>query len=132
MVGATTSAAGSAMWGQLQQQQAQRNAEQAEQRANALRDEALRARSEADAAQDKARTLGQQSEQARQEATDARRDLASFNSLEQTGSRLEQLSGQVLEVIDNLASGVYSAPSPGGGASLATPAPTGSLIDVTA
>lgn len=71
---------GSGIWGQIQQQQAQRNADQAEQQARALQARARQAQSVADQAQETARSLKVQSGQAQDSAESARRGLLAMKS----------------------------------------------------
>jgi chromosome segregation ATPase len=89
----------SAAWGQLQSQQAQRNAEQAEQRARALQSQARSAQQEADRAQENARALQGSSSQARSEADSARRNVSSLESLGQVNNQLGQLREQIATVL---------------------------------
>lgn len=87
---------GSGIWSQIQQQQAQRNADQAEQQARALQARAREAQSTADRAQENARSLKVQSGQAQGEAESARRGLASLqsrdNMLTRLGSQVERVA----------------------------------------
>ena len=89
----------SAAWGQLQTQQAQRNAEQAEQRARALQSQARTAQQEADRAQENARALQGSSSQARSDADSARRNVSSLESLGQVNNQLGQLREQIATVL---------------------------------
>jgi type II secretory pathway pseudopilin PulG len=91
--------AGSAVWGQMQMQQAQRNAEQAEQRARALQSQARSAQQDADRAQDNARELQSSSVQARGDADSARRNVSSLESLGQVNSQLGELREQISAVL---------------------------------
>jgi hypothetical protein len=86
---------GSGIWSQIQQQQAQRNADQAEQQARALQARAREAQSAADRAQENARSLQVESSQAQGEAESARRGLASIRSRDEF---LTRLSGQVEKI----------------------------------
>jgi hypothetical protein len=124
------------LWSQLQQQQAQRTADQAEQRAQSLQAQARAAQQEASVAQERARTLGVKSSQAQGEASDARRNLAEMESLGKTQSNLTELRGQVAGAVEAL-----SPPSPATNAAAANKAApvvnaygqeTGTLVNVTA
>lgn len=92
--------ASSAAWGQLQTQQAQRNAEQAEQRARALQSQARSAQQDADRAQENARQLQTSSVQARSDADSARRNVSSLESLGQVNNQLGELRNQILAVLE--------------------------------
>lgn len=118
---------GGALWAQLQQQQAQRNADQAEQRARALQGQARDAQSQADRAQENARSLQVESNSARNDASQAKRNVVAMSSLEGVQTQLSDVRQQI--------SNVLQSPS------LATPlAPvvnafgqeTGTLVNVTA
>lgn len=115
----------SGVWAQLQQQQAERAADQAEQKARALQARAQDARGDADRAAEKARSLGVQSEQANGDAQEARRGLAALNSLSEVRSRFDDLRQQIGEVLQPEASA--SAPS-----TTIAEQKIGSLIDVSA
>lgn len=117
--------AGNGIWAQLQQQQAERTAEQAEQKARALQGQAQDARIDADRAVDKARALGVQSEQANGDARDARRGLVALDSLSEVRSSFDDLRQQIGEILRP-----ETSVEP---ASTASSTQTvGSLIDVTA
>lgn len=89
----------SAVWGQLQMQQAQRSADQAEQRARALQSQAQAAQQEADQAQSNARELQGSSSQARNDADSARRNVTALQSFGQVNADLSELRTQVAEVL---------------------------------
>ena len=132
----------SPIWGQLQQQQAQRQADQAEQRANSLLQEARSAQREArnaqsvaDRAQENARTLKVESDAARYDADAARRGLATRESLGEMSNSLEARIGRYAQT-----SPVSAEPVPVPAASPAAPPATftnaegqttGTLINVT-
>lgn len=132
-VGSSSSAqaGGSAMWAQLQQQLASRSADQAEQRASALRAKARAAQSVADQAQENARSLKVESDQAQGQASEARRSVAGLSSLGQVQAQLSNLSEQIGKVLQSDVSG---------GDTTAVLAPvvntlgqeTGTLVNVTA
>ena len=122
---------GNLVWAQLQQQQAQRNADQAEQKARALQDKARDAQSVADQAQENARSIKVRSDQAQGDANDARQGLVSPKSLEQVQSGFNELRDQIRKVI---------SPTDGPEAASGNAAPvvnssgqtTGTLVNVTA
>ena len=120
--------AGSAMWGQLQTQLAQRNADQAEQRARALQSEARSARAEAVRAQEKARDLDASSSSARSEADGARRNLAAMGSLREVNGALGDLRSQLSEVLSQPALGVAAV----SGFTNVEGQTTGTLVDTVA
>lgn len=86
---------GSGIWAQLQQQQAQRNADQAEQQARALQSQARQAQTVADRAQENARSLKVQSGQAQGAAENARRGLAAMESIGQVQTQISDLRDQI-------------------------------------
>src|SRR5574343_933545 len=92
-------AGGSALWGQIQQQQAQRNADQAEQRARGLAVSAREAQSVDDRAQENAWSLQVRSNQARGEASEARQDVSVLSSLGRVQAQLNDLSEQIDKVL---------------------------------
>lgn len=92
-------AGGSALWAQMQQQLAARNADQAEQRASALREKARVAQSVAEQAQENARSLKVASDQAQGQASEARRGLAEMASLGKVQVQLSDLSEQIGKVL---------------------------------
>lgn len=88
-----------ALWGQIQQQQAQRSADQAEQRANALQQRAREAQGVADRAQENARSLKVESNQAQGEATQAKQGLAERASMAKVQAGLSDLHEQISSVL---------------------------------
>ena len=123
---------GSGIWGQIQQQQAQRNADQAGQQARALQARARQAQGVADQAQENASSLKVQSTQAQGTAESARRGLVAMKSQD---GMLAQLNQQVAQVVDAVAT-----QSPAVQAEAEAPQPvtnafgqtTGTLVNVTA
>lgn len=93
------SAAGNALFGQIQTLQAQRNADQAEQRARGLQQEARVAQQVADQAQERASTLQSESSQARVRADGARRDVKTLGAVGEVQTQLQGLRGQIAEVL---------------------------------
>lgn len=89
----------SGIWAQVQQQQAQRTADQAEQRAQALQARAREAQTEADRAQEGARSLKVQSEQAQGEAVSARQGLEAMSALGEVEGNLDGLRSQIAKVL---------------------------------
>lgn len=85
----------SGIWAQLQQQQAQRNADQAEEQARALQSRARQAQTVADRAQENARSLKVQSGQAQGEAENARRGLAAMASIGEVQTQISSLRDQI-------------------------------------
>ena len=81
---------------QLRQQQAMRNADQAEQAAQSLRAQANQAQIVADRAQETARSLTVQSDQAQAKAGQARQGLAAAGSAQQAVAQLEKSVDQAL------------------------------------
>src|SRR5690606_16936348 len=92
----STSGAASAAFTQLQRQQAERNVEQAEQRARSLRAEARQANAEANRAQERARSLEVETDQASQEAGRARSGLVASNALQQVGVQVRELRERIV------------------------------------
>lgn len=85
----------SGIWAQILQQQAQRNANQAEQQARALQTRAREAQTVADRAQENARSLKVQSGQAQGEAESARRGLAAMDSIGEVQTQIGDLRMQI-------------------------------------
>jgi len=122
----------SGIWAQLQQQQAQRTADQAEQQARSLKAMARTAEATADQAQENARSLKVQSNQAQGDADSARRGVAAMKSLGIAQTQLAGLRQQIKEVLSPTETSTSS------GAALAAPVlnaygqETGNLVNVTA
>ena len=133
-IGSATSvqSSSSGMWAQIQQQQAQRAADQAEQQARSLTSMAQDAAATAAQAQENARTLKVQSSQAQGEAESARRGVAAMKSL---GVVQAQFAGLRQQISDVLSPAETTASSRAG---LAAPVinaygqQTGSMVNVTA
>lgn len=100
-VGSSSSAqtGGGVLWAQLQQQLALRSADQAEQRASALRARASAAQAVADQAQENARSLKAESDQAQGQAGEARRGVLQMNSLGKVQTQLSDLREQIGKVL---------------------------------
>ena len=120
----------SGLWVQLQQQQAQRAADQAEQKARNLQAQAQDAQSVANRAQENARSLKVQSEQAQGEASNAKMNVVAQQSRSELSSQFadwhKQLSSAL--TIEDTASSTASA-QPVLNAEGQT---TGALLSVTA
>ena len=133
---ATSSASvGGGLFAQIQQQQAQRNAEQAEAKARALQGQARVAQTEADRAQENARSIKVQSDQATDDASQARQGLAALESLGVTQSQFSQLREQLADITSG--AGIDAASASSANAVLAPVVnsfgqPTGTLVNVTA
>lgn len=109
---------------QLRIQQAQRNADQAEAAARALRREATSAQREADNAQESARSLKVRSDQAQSDAGEARQQVTSLAQVQTVQQGFETLRTQIAEGLQSL-----DAPAPTVNAEGQT---TGVLVNVTA
>lgn len=136
--GVTGSGLNSGAYVQIQQQQAQRNADQAEQQARALQAQAQSARAVAGRAQEAARSLAVQASQAQGDAAGARRNLSSMESLGGVQAQLGGLREQINAVLNPAP---VAAPSPDSlSSSTTTAAPvinafgqtTGTQVNVTA
>jgi len=90
---------GAGVWSQIQQQQAKRNADQAEQQARALQSQARQAQSVADRAQENARSLKLESSQARVDADNARRGAVAMKSLNETQQGIGELRTRLAEAV---------------------------------
>ncbi|MFU8838268.1 MAG: hypothetical protein ACNA75_08210 [Thiohalomonadaceae bacterium] len=90
-----TRSATAAAFGQLQQQQAQRQVEQAEQRLQQLQAEAAKARQEASQANERARSLEVDSDQARSDVDRARIGASSRDALAQVDSQIGEIREQI-------------------------------------
>lgn len=124
-----TQAVGSALWAQIQQQQAQRAADQAEQRARLLQSQAMAAEGEAVRAQETARTLQVESKAAQSDAGEARRNVVALRSLASVHTQLSDLQGQIGRVLEKS----FSVTSGSSVAVVNTSGQqTGTLINVTA
>lgn len=95
----STSALSSGILAQIQQQQAQRNADQAEQKARALAGQANQAQAVADRAQESARSLRVQSGQAQNDAASARQGLVVRESIGKIQTQLTGLREQISAVL---------------------------------
>ncbi len=124
-----TQAAGSALWAQIQQQQAQRTADQAEQRARALQIQAQAAQSEAGRAQETARALQVESKAAQSDATEARRSVVALRSQNALQEQFSNVRGQIARVLDTTLS---ATPNASAGIVNTSGQQTGTVIDVTA
>lgn len=124
-----TQAAGGALWAQIQKQQAQRTADQAEQRANLLQSQAREAQGEASRAQEKARTLQVESDVARSDAGEARRNVVATRSVGTVQTQLSDLQGQIASVLKSPSQTAASNTAPVVNTSGQQ---TGTLISVTA
>lgn len=137
---ATSSASVSGgLFAQIQQQQAQRNAEQAEAKARALQGQARNAQVEADRAQENARSIKVQSDQASDDASQARQGLAALKSLGETQAQFSDLREQLATIKSGaeISVNAKAASSATAGSALAPVVnsfgqPTGTLVNVTA
>lgn len=121
---------GSAIFSQLQMQQAERTADQAEQSARSLRARSDAAQRKADRAQDEARTLKVQSSEAQATADSARRGLASLDASQQTQSRLEDI--YIRTFVPGSDTTTEGASTSTVVTAAATPSSTGTYVDTTA
>lgn len=140
----STQSLSTGLFAQIQQQQAQRNADQAEQRASSLQARAQDAQVVAARAQENARSLKVQSSQAQGDAQSARQGLAALDSLGGVQTKLADLRDQISAVLnpgtDDASSAVITDNAPEIVASTSTLAPvvnlfgqaTGTLLNVTA
>ena len=86
---------GSGIWMQIQQQQARRNADRADQQARSLQVQAREAQFSADQAQENARSLKVQAGQAEGQANNAKRGLAAQEALGKVQTQLSGLREQI-------------------------------------
>lgn len=125
-----TQSARSGLFAQIQQLQAQRSADQAEQRARTLQEKAQQAQVVANQAQENARALKVQSNQAQSDAGQARQGLAARESISRVQSGYADLREQIASVSKPVEKPAVTVP----------PAPvvnsfgqeTGTLVNVTA
>ena len=118
------------MWAQIQQQQAQRVADQAEANARALQGKARDAQTVADRAQETARSLSVKSGQAQGEADAAQRGLSAMAAGEEVQAMLSGLHEQISAV-----SSESTAPAPSQVSATVVNSfgqATGGLVNVTA
>jgi hypothetical protein len=85
------------VWQRMQQQQAERAADQADQKARALKGQAQQAEGEAARAEESARSLQVEATQANQRAGEARQSLASLKSLEDVQGFLQKTRTQIAD-----------------------------------
>ena len=119
------------MWAQIQQQQAQRVADQAEANARALQGKARDAQTVADRAQETARSLSVKSGQAQGEADAAQRGLSAMAAGEEVQAMLSGLHEQISAV----SSTESTAPAPSQVSTTVVNSfgqATGGLVNVTA
>ena len=139
----STQSLSTGIFAQIQQQQAQRNADQAEQRASSLQAQAQDAQAAAVRAQENARSLKVQSSQAQGDALSARQGLAALDSLGGVQTKLADLRDQISAVLNpatDARSAVVTDNVPAIVASTSTFPPvvnlfgqaTGTLLNVTA
>lgn len=141
----TSSAQGlsSGVFAQIQQQQAQRNADQAERQARSLQAQAQGAQTVAARAQESARSLKVEAGQAKDDASSARQGLAALKSLGEVQTQLGGLRDQIKEVLslETDSAPVSTASSTLTGTAIPTSLtpvvnifgqPTGTLVNVTA
>lgn len=89
------------VWQEVQRQQAQRNADQAEQAARSLRADAQAAQSVADRAQENARSISAESGQADSRSAQARQGLAAMKSIGEVQSGFANLRQQISSVLSS-------------------------------
>lgn len=121
----------SGIWAQIQQQQAQRNADQAEQQARALQSRAREAQTVADRAQENARSLKVRSGQAQGNAESARRGLAAMESIGEVQTQISALREQISTVLAPAETAVAATAEPAAVINVFGQA-TGTLVNVTA
>lgn len=109
----TTSSVSQYGWQQLKLQQAQRNADQAELTAEALKAQASDAQRVADRAQEHARSLAVQSDQAQTQAGRLRQGLAALNSAQQAFAQLPQTINQAIVPAQTSAAAIQSSSTQG-------------------
>ena len=144
-ISATSSTQGLSIgiFAQIQQQQAQRNADQAEQRATSLQAQAQDAQAAAARAQENARSLKVQSSQAQGDALSARQGLAALDSLGGVQTKLADLRDQISAVLNPAIDASSAVVTDNAPAIMASSSPlatvvnlfgqaTGTLLNVTA
>jgi hypothetical protein len=115
---------------QVQQQQAQRNADQAAQTARSLQSQARAAQSVASRAQENARSISVEAEQAGSRSAQAQQGLASFKSLTQLQSGFDDLRQQISSVLST--DSAATTPVQPAAVINTSGQETGTLINVTA
>lgn len=118
----------SSVYSQLQQQQAKRTADQAEQTARDLQSKASQARAAANQAQQNARTLEVKSDQAQGNAETAKRNVVALKSVGETQTQISALRDQIASVIAPTESAATTAAP----VVNALGEQTGTLVNVTA
>ncbi len=118
---------GAGLWAQIQQQQAQKNADQARQQARALQAQARQAQTAADRAQENARLLQSKSSQAQVNADHAQRGVQAMKSLKQIQQGIGELRSQIAEAVQTPSSAQPSPPVVNSSGQM-----TGTQVNVTA
>ena len=121
--------ANGAAWSQMQLQQAQRSADQAEVKARALASQARSAESEAAQAQENARNLRVESTQADSQAAEAQRGVVEMKGWSQLSSQFSDLHSQIKEVLQTTSTSSASSATP---VVNAYGQATGTVVNVTA
>ena len=122
------------VWAQIQQQQAQRAADQAEQNARSLKIKAKQAEVDASRAQEEARTANIESDKAQSKAGNARQNLVSLESARKLQEGLQAVRDKIADstlVGANSSTSSSEAPS-AAGVTNAYGQQTGTLVNVTA
>ena len=97
----STQSINSAAYQQVQQQQAQRNADQAVQAARSLQAQARSAQSAANRAQENARSISAEASQADSRASQAQQGLLAMRSMSSIQSGFDNLRQQISSVLSN-------------------------------
>ena len=105
---ASSQSAAQAGWEQLQLRQAQRNAEQAAQKAQQLRAQASEAERQADQSREQARSLRVESSQADKEATRVQQGLKVRESASDALTRLGEVASQAAQTAGNASASTTS------------------------
>lgn len=121
----STQSLNGAVWAQLQQQQAQRAADQAEQNARTLQLKARDAQEKASSAEENARTIKVEYHKAEESAGSAKQNLASLEAVSQLQDGLQSLRDQLADLSS-------SATETSLGVLNAQGQQTGTLVNVTA
>lgn len=124
--------ASAGLWAQVQQQQAQRAADQAQAKASALQVQAREAQTTAQQAQDNARSIGVRASQADGEARNAVMGLAQAKGMNAVNNTINDLHQQVTSLLQASALTPSSATASAQPVLNAAGQTTGTLISVTA
>lgn len=124
---------GGVVWAQIQQQQAQRAADQAEQNARSLKMKARDAEAQASRAQEDARTTNVEYDKAENKAGITKQNLAQMKSVGQLQESFQEVRNKIASsTLENAPSAKIASSATSTGVTNAYGQQTGTLVNVTA